>query len=63
MTRDFDIKADKPSWPLSSYGPAKHEKNLLPPLDESSEELRLKAFTAIRNGNINEYVRYRQCIQ
>jgi nucleoporin NUP42 len=57
MTKDFDIKADKPSWPLSSYGPAKHEKNLLPSLDESFEELRVKAVTAMRNGNINEYVR------
>jgi hypothetical protein len=57
MTKDFDVKADKPSWPLSSYGPAKNEKNLLPPLDESPEELRFKAVTAIRNGNINEYVR------
>jgi nucleoporin NUP42 len=56
MTKDFDIKADKPSWPLSSYGPAKQEKNLLPTLDESPEELRLKAVTAMRNGNINEYV-------
>lgn len=57
MTKDFDFKADKPSWPLSSYGPAKHEKNLLPPLDESPEELRLKAVTAMRNGNTSEYVR------
>ena len=57
MTKDFDVKADKPSWPLSSYGPAKHEKNLLPSLDESFEELRFKAATASRNGNINEYVR------
>ena len=57
MTKDFDVKADKPSWPLSSYGPAKNEKNLLPPLDESPEELRFKAVTAIRNGTINEYVR------
>ena len=57
MTKDFDAKADKPLWPLSSYGPAKNEKNLLPPLDESPEELRFRAVTAIRNGNINEYVR------
>ena len=57
MTKDFDFKADKPSWPLSSYGPAKNEKNLLSSLDESSEELRFKAVTAARNGNINEYVR------
>ncbi|KAI0000052.1 hypothetical protein BJV77DRAFT_976087 [Russula vinacea] len=60
MTKDFDIKADKPSWPLSSYGPAKHEKNLLPTLDESPEELRLKAATAMRNGNINEYLQHEQ---
>jgi nucleoporin NUP42 len=58
MAKDFDVKADKPSWPLSSYGPAKNEKNLLPPLDESPEELRFKAVTAMRNGNINEYVRF-----
>jgi len=57
MTKDFDVKADKPSWLLSSYGPAKSEKNLLPPLDESPEELRLKAVTATRNGTIDEYVR------
>jgi nucleoporin NUP42 len=57
MAKDFDVKADKPSWPLSSYGPAKNEQNLLPPLDESPDELRFKAITAIRNGIINEYVR------
>jgi nucleoporin NUP42 len=60
MTKDFDFKADKPSWPLSSYGPAKHEKNLLPTLDESPEELRLKAATAMRNGSINEYLQHEQ---
>ncbi|KAN0132525.1 hypothetical protein V8E53_009541 [Lactarius tabidus] len=60
MTRDFDARADKPSWSLSSYGPAKNEKNLLPPLDESPEELRLKAVTAMRGGNINEYLQYEQ---
>ncbi|KAI9513218.1 hypothetical protein F5148DRAFT_1278954 [Russula earlei] len=60
MTKDFDFKADKPTWPLSSYGPAKHEKNLLPPLDESPEELRLKAVAAMRSGNINEYLQYEQ---
>jgi nucleoporin NUP42 len=57
MTKDFDVKADKPSWPLSSYGPAKNEKNILPSLDESPEELRFKAVTAMQSGNINEYVR------
>ncbi|KAH9179516.1 hypothetical protein EDB89DRAFT_487753 [Lactarius sanguifluus] len=60
MTRDFDLRSDKPSWSLSSYGPAKNEKNILPPLDESPEELRLKAVTAMRNGNINEYLQYEQ---
>ncbi|KAH9965755.1 hypothetical protein BC827DRAFT_1179627 [Russula dissimulans] len=60
MTKDFDGKVDKPSWPLSSYGPAKNEKNLLPPLDESPEELRLKAVTAMRNGTINKYLQYEQ---
>ncbi|KAI0303905.1 hypothetical protein BC826DRAFT_980308 [Russula brevipes] len=60
MAKDFDVKADRPSWPLSSYGPAKHEQNLLPPLDESPDELRFKAVTAIRNGTINEYLQYEQ---
>ncbi|KAH9994138.1 hypothetical protein BJV74DRAFT_832241 [Russula compacta] len=60
MTKDFDFTGDKPSWPLSSYGPAKHEKNLLPRLDESPEELRFKAITAMQNGNVNEYLQYEQ---
>ncbi|KAI9447861.1 hypothetical protein H4582DRAFT_1772106, partial [Lactarius indigo] len=60
MTKDFDVRSDKPSWSLSSYGPAKNEKNILPPLDESPEELRFKAVAAMRNGNINEYLQYEQ---
>ncbi|KAI0068479.1 hypothetical protein BV25DRAFT_1833732 [Artomyces pyxidatus] len=60
MTKDFDNAYDKPLWPLSTYGPAKHEPNLLPPLDESFEELRLKAVTAAKSGTINEYIKYEQ---
>jgi nucleoporin NUP42 len=53
MKEDFK---NKPLWPLSSYGPGL-SKNISPPLDESPEELRFKAVTAMRNGNISEYVR------
>jgi len=56
MEKDLDPGADKPFWPLSSYGPAKHEPNLLSPLDESFEELRLKAAVATQGGTINDYV-------
>ena len=43
-------------WPLSSYAPSKHEPLLIPGLDESPEELRVKAATAVVSGNINAYV-------
>ena len=56
MTKDLTTQVDKPLWPLSSYGPAKCEPNLLSGLDESPEELRVRAVTALRAGNGNEYV-------
>lgn len=51
-----DLTSDKPLWPLSTYGPAKHEPNLLPGLDESMEELRVRAVRALGAGNVQEYV-------
>lgn len=56
ITHDLTPNKEKPLWPLSSYGPSKHEPLLLAGLDESPEELRVKAFTALKAGNINEYV-------
>lgn len=56
MASDLKTGGDRPIWPLSSYGPAKHEPVLLGGLDESPEELRVRAFTATQAGNINEYV-------
>jgi nucleoporin NUP42 len=56
MTTDLTPQSDKPLWPLSSYGAAKHEPTLLKDLDESPEELRVRAVVAIQAGNINEYV-------
>ncbi|OBZ70306.1 Nucleoporin-like protein 2 [Grifola frondosa] len=56
LTRDLDV--DRPAWPLSSYGPAKFEVNLIPNLDESPEELRVKAVQAAQSGTIQEYLRY-----
>lgn len=56
MTKDFTPQADKPLWPLSSYGPAKHETNLISNLDESPEELRVRAVAAIKAGAVSDYV-------
>ena len=56
MTADLTPQSDKPIWPLSSYGTAKHEPTLLKDLDESPEELRVRAVAAIQAGNVNEYV-------
>jgi len=51
-----DLSSDKPIWPLSCYGPAKFEPNVLAGLDESMEELRVRAALALNAGNSNEYV-------
>ena len=51
------VNQDRPLWPLSSYGPAKYVPNVIQGLDESSEELRFKAFTAAKSGTMQEYVR------
>lgn len=56
MSKDLTPNSDKPLWPLSSYGPAKYQPNLLTDLDESPEEMRVKAAQAAKNGNIQEYV-------
>lgn len=57
VTRDITPLQDKPLWPLSSYGAAKYEPVVISGLDESPEELRAKAVTALKAGTINEYVR------
>jgi nucleoporin NUP42 len=57
MTKDVTPLQDKPLWPLSSYGAAKYEPIVIGGLDESPEELRVKAVTALKAGTINEYVR------
>lgn len=59
LKADFDPgpKGEKPLWPLSNYGPNKFEPNLFPPMDESTEEMRVKYLLAQRNNTLNEYVR------
>lgn len=57
MTADITPLKEKPLWPLSSYGPSKYEPVVINGLDESSEELRLKAVTALKAGTTDEYVR------
>ena len=56
MISDITPSKDKPLWPLSSYGPAKYEPIVIGGLDESPEELRLKAVTALTTGTTAEYV-------
>ncbi|KZT29505.1 hypothetical protein NEOLEDRAFT_605845 [Neolentinus lepideus HHB14362 ss-1] len=58
MTKDMTPQVDKPMWPLSSYGPAKHEPLLVAGLDESPEELRVKAMLELKSGTVNEYIKY-----
>ncbi|KAF5387647.1 hypothetical protein D9615_000778 [Tricholomella constricta] len=58
MRQDLTPNNDKPLWPLSTYGPAKYEPNLIAGLDESTEELRVRAFTANQSGKGAEYVAY-----
>jgi hypothetical protein len=58
MTKDFTPGMDRPLWPLSSYGPSKYESNLLTGLDESPEELRVRATTSLKSGLVSEYVRW-----
>ena len=57
MAADVTPDKDKPLWPLSSYGPAKYEPLVISGLDESPEELRLKAVLALKGGTTGEYVR------
>lgn len=58
MTSDLTPQSEKPIWPLSSYGAAKHEPTLLKDLDGSPEELRVRAAAASQAGHINEYVNH-----
>lgn len=57
MTNDFSPDNDKPLWPLTSYGPAKYVPTLIGGLDESPEELRVRAAQALKAGTIATYVR------
>lgn len=56
MKKDLTPNIDRPLWLLSSYGPAKYVPTLLSGLDESQEELRVKAVTALKAGTSQDYV-------
>lgn len=45
-----DLSLERPIWALSSYGPAKHEPNLIGGVDLSPEELRIE-FCKARSAN------------
>ena len=52
-----DLESEKPVWPLSCYGPAKMQPTLIGGLDESMEELRVRATQAAKAGTTQDYVR------
>lgn len=56
IARDLTAGQDKPLWPLSSYGASKSEPCVITGLDESAEELRVKAMQALQANNLVEYV-------
>ncbi|KAH7887311.1 hypothetical protein F5I97DRAFT_816387 [Phlebopus sp. FC_14] len=58
LENDVTPMKEKPLWPLSSYGASKFEPVLVGGLDESPEELRLKAATAIKEGRVHEYMKH-----
>ncbi|KAG6902201.1 hypothetical protein C0995_003033 [Termitomyces sp. Mi166 len=55
LANDLTPQRDKPLWPLSTYGPARHEPNLLANLDTSPEELRYQAFISKQEGKAELY--------
>lgn len=57
MRKDLTEGIDRPLWPLTCFGASKHEPNLVAGMDESPEELRWRAVTALKSGNASEYVR------
>jgi nucleoporin NUP42 len=58
MTKDLTSGQEKPLWPLTSYGPGKYQPQLVGGLDESSEELRVRAVAALTSDTTNDYVRF-----
>jgi hypothetical protein len=51
-----DLSVERPVWPLSVYGPAKGEPNLIDNTDVSPEELRLKFWEAKQANDPSLYV-------
>lgn len=56
IEKDWTNGAEKPLWPLSSYGPAKYEPLYVTGLDMSPEEMRVKAYEARGNKQEAQYV-------
>ncbi|KAG8925190.1 hypothetical protein FRC02_009867 [Tulasnella sp. 418] len=56
--KDLTTGVDKPTWPFSSYGPAKGEATYIVGVDMSPEEMRLRAYEAKSNNQFDQYVEY-----
>ncbi|RPD68413.1 hypothetical protein L226DRAFT_540681 [Lentinus tigrinus ALCF2SS1-7] len=52
-----DMEAERPMWCLSSYAPD-HRLCVIAHLDESPEELRVRATQARKQGTFEEYLKY-----
>ncbi|KAG8890479.1 hypothetical protein FRB98_007826 [Tulasnella sp. 332] len=55
LQKDWTAGVEKPTWPLSSYGPAKNEPVYVTGLDMSPEEMRLKAYEARKLNQNTQY--------
>jgi nucleoporin NUP42 len=57
IRKDLTQGVDRPLYPLSSYGPGKCIPCVIDGLDQSPEELRVAAWTAVREGaGLDAYV-------
>lgn len=57
VKKDLTRGDERPEWPLSTYGPAKHEPTYITGTDLSQEEMRVRAYDARSQNRFNEYVR------
>jgi hypothetical protein len=58
-TIKLDLTEDRPTWPLSSYGPGKNAPLQLMEgdIEQSPEEMRVRHYLAVAKGNPQESVR------
>ncbi|KIO30914.1 hypothetical protein M407DRAFT_20036, partial [Tulasnella calospora MUT 4182] len=55
VKKDLTRGDERPEWPLSTYGPAKHEPTYITGTDLSQEEMRVRAYEARSQNRLSEY--------